>query len=111
MANGVKRKTGWDKLSYSPNEEMLFTFIDEFISLIDDFNIDNVEEQYRLDWTKDGNPSYRLGYGIWVNEHNSFKWVESETPNEIQGYAQCQTHDYSSRILVVFCVKDKPGGK
>jgi hypothetical protein len=92
MANGVKSKIGWSKLSYAPNEEMLFSCIDEFISLIEEFQIEDVDENYRLEWIKEGNPLYRQGSGIWVSERNSYEWVEGEIHHEIQGYAKCLKH-------------------
>ena len=79
-------------MSYAPNEEMLFSCIDEFISLIEEFQIEDVDENYRLEWIKEGNPLYRQGSGIWVNERNSYEWVEGEIHHEIQGYAKCLKH-------------------
>jgi len=93
MANGVKSKNGWDKLSYAPNEEMLFSYIDRFISLLEDFTLGDVNERHRLDWARDGNPLYRLGRGVWVDECNTYEWVRGENSREIQGYAKCSTHE------------------
>ena len=71
---------------------MLFSRIDEFATLLKNFNIDDVKEQHRLEWIGHGNPRYRLGHGVWVNERNAYKWVDGESPHEIQGYVKCPVH-------------------
>jgi hypothetical protein len=47
VLDGIKKKLGWEKLKYEPNEEMLFTSVDEFEKMIqfmdkNDINIDEI---------------------------------------------------------------------
>lgn len=94
-ANGVKTKTGWNKLSYTPNEKWLFDSIDDFIRLVESFCIADVDERHRLKWIENGNPLYRLGHGAWVriqmNGVSTIRcdWVDAENPLEIKGYLRC----------------------
>jgi hypothetical protein len=106
VASGVKNRVGWEKLLYRPNEEVLFSCIDEFITLLEGFLIDNIDEQHRLAWIGEGNPLYRCGYGAWDNECNTYQWIDGDFTGEIQGYKKCSEHGlYLTYFGCVLCKK------
>jgi len=93
VAAGVKKRIGWDHLPYDPNEDLLFPCIDSLSSMLETFGIDDVDERYRLEWIKAGNPSYRIGHGEWAAQSGFCDWVDDGSGQEIAGYAKCPVHE------------------
>ena len=50
VVNGARNRIGWEKLDYSPNEEIVLRYLDTFENLINRMNVDDIREDSLNDW-------------------------------------------------------------
>lgn len=46
----ARNRIGWEKLDYSPNEEIVLRYLDTFENLINRMNVDDIREDSLSDW-------------------------------------------------------------
>ncbi|NSB14528.1 hypothetical protein [Clostridium beijerinckii] len=44
LSKGVKEKLGWEILDYTPNEEIIFSFMDTFSDIIKKLKKEDIDE-------------------------------------------------------------------
>ena len=50
VINGARNRIGWEKLDYSPNEEIVLRYLDTFENLINRMTADDIREDSLNDW-------------------------------------------------------------
>jgi len=71
VVKGVKEKLGWETLDYTPNEEIIFPFMDTFSNIIKELKKEDIDENVIEEWEKaceDSEPVFN-GYPV-CKEHN-----------------------------------------
>lgn len=71
VVKGVKEKLGWETLNYTPNEEIIFPFMDTFSDMIKELKKEDIDENAIEEWEKaceDYEPLYN-GYPV-CEKHN-----------------------------------------
>jgi len=61
LSKGVKEKLGWETLDYTPNEEIIFLFMDTFSNMIKELKKEDIDEEATEEWEKaceDSEPIY-----------------------------------------------------
>lgn len=58
VIEGAEHKSGWEKLSYTPNEENALCYLDKFRVLIEKMTKDDVNEEVLTEWCKDAEEEY-----------------------------------------------------
>ena len=61
VINGARNRIGWEKLDYSPNEEIVLRYLDTFENLINRMTADDIRDDSLNDWlskSEDDNPVY-----------------------------------------------------
>ena len=61
VVNGARNRIGWEKLDYTPNEEIVFRYLDTFENLINRMTVDDIREDSLNDWlskSEADNPVY-----------------------------------------------------
>ncbi|WP_238860253.1 hypothetical protein [Clostridium sp. YIM B02569] len=61
LSKGVKEKLGWETLDYTPNEEIIFSFMDTFSDIIKKLKKEDIDEEAIEEWEKacdDNEPIY-----------------------------------------------------
>lgn len=56
VLEGMRKKTGWEKLNYTPNEDILFSFIEKFENLVLKMNINDINTKAIEEWIKESEP-------------------------------------------------------
>lgn len=64
VINGAKKKTGWEKLDYHPNERLVFRDLRAFEKLIDRMTVDDIREEESRNWMSEAeeNDPVRCGF-------------------------------------------------
>ena len=85
VLNGVKKRIGWETLSYEPNEEMIFNRIDCLYEMFQAIQIEDIDEEATREWLED---------------------VELNEPIK-NGYPKCEKHGiYHSIFGCIACNDD-----
>lgn len=53
VIEAAKEKYGWESLNYEPNEEFMFTYLDTFKRLINDFEKQYIDKNRYTNWLKE----------------------------------------------------------
>lgn len=64
VIGGAKKKTGWEKLDYHPNERLVFRDLRAFEKLIDRMTVDDIREEESRNWISEAeeNDPVRCGF-------------------------------------------------
>lgn len=73
VVNGAKNRIGWEKLDYSPNEEIVLRYLDTFENLINRMTVDDIREDSLNDWLSKSEADDPVHCGFpRCDKHNTF---------------------------------------
>lgn len=73
LINGARNKTDWERLDYSPNEELISYYLDTFENLIKRMTVDNIREDSLNHWLSESEEDDPVYCGFpRCEKHNTF---------------------------------------
>lgn len=73
LINGARNKTGWERLDYSPNEELVSNYLDAFENLIRRMTADDIREESLNQWLSEAEADDPIRCGFpRCEKHNVF---------------------------------------